>query len=301
MQTESSGGDPVREEMKCAEPPSDASRRCVYRATVPTTRPARDYTVRVIPQRSRCGGSVGIRSNPMATMMNTPQRDLQDYISEISERADVRAGSPLAIGNSGNGRRGEFRHFQPLRQPRSTGVVRPSRRRSARPGHRSGFSAQPHRRRLARLGEGDRSRSTLCLPRGWPLRTQRRTSFQFQQASPRSLRYRDFAAAPVGFCIGTWIRPVAPEQDLALSKLDNSSSMPKCVFVNEPFEWDGDQALRHPWSKTVIYETHVRGFTIHPKSGVDHPGTYRGLMEKIPYLTNPGSDRRGTDARAGVQ
>ncbi len=70
--------------------------------------------------------------------------------------------------------------------------------------------------------------------------------------------------------------------------LDNSGSMPKCVFVNEPFDWDGDQPPRHPWSQTVIYETHVRGFTIHPQSGVDHPGTYRGLMEKIPYLKTLG-------------
>jgi glycogen phosphorylase len=46
------GGDPVREEMKCARPLPDASRRCLYHATVPTTRPARDYTARVIPQRS---------------------------------------------------------------------------------------------------------------------------------------------------------------------------------------------------------------------------------------------------------
>ena len=80
----------------------------------------------------------------------------------------------------------------------------------------------------------------------------------------------------------------APKQDLVISTLDNSRSMPKCVFVNEPFEWDGDQPPCHPWSKTVIYETHVRGFTIHPKSGVDHPGTYRGLMEKIPYLKTLG-------------
>ena len=57
--------------------------------------------------------------------------------------------------------------------------------------------------------------------------------------------------------------------------------MPKCVFVNETFESDGDQPPRYPWSKTVIYEMHVRGFTIHPESGVDHPRTYRGLMEKI--------------------
>ena len=46
------GGDPVRKEMKCARLPADASLRCVYHATVPTTRPATDYTARVIPQRS---------------------------------------------------------------------------------------------------------------------------------------------------------------------------------------------------------------------------------------------------------
>ena len=82
--------------------------------------------------------------------------------------------------------------------------------------------------------------------------------------------------------------PSSPEKDLTPSKLDNAKTMPKCVFVNDPFNWAGDQPPRHPWSKTVIYETHVRGFTIHPKSGVNHPGTYRGLMEKIPYLKTLG-------------
>ena len=46
------GGDPAREEMKCARPPSDASRRCVYHATVSAARPASDYTARVMPQRT---------------------------------------------------------------------------------------------------------------------------------------------------------------------------------------------------------------------------------------------------------
>ncbi len=46
------GGDPVRVEMKRAEEPSDLSSCCVYRATVPSTRPAKDYTARVIPERS---------------------------------------------------------------------------------------------------------------------------------------------------------------------------------------------------------------------------------------------------------
>jgi glycogen operon protein len=82
--------------------------------------------------------------------------------------------------------------------------------------------------------------------------------------------------------------PSAPGQDLVPSQLDNAASMPKCVFVNYPFDWQGDRPPRHSWSKTIIYETHVRGFTVHPKSGVDHPGTYRGLMEKIPYLKELG-------------
>ncbi len=46
------GGAPVREPMKCERPPRDACRACVYRATVPATRAARDYTARVIPERS---------------------------------------------------------------------------------------------------------------------------------------------------------------------------------------------------------------------------------------------------------
>jgi starch phosphorylase len=46
------GGDPVRMEMQCARPQPDASRPCLYRATVATARPARDYTARVVPLRS---------------------------------------------------------------------------------------------------------------------------------------------------------------------------------------------------------------------------------------------------------
>jgi starch phosphorylase len=54
------GGDPVPVEMKCEGPLSDAPCHCVYRATVPTTRPAKDYTARVIPQRS--GAAVPLES-----------------------------------------------------------------------------------------------------------------------------------------------------------------------------------------------------------------------------------------------
>jgi glycogen operon protein len=93
---------------------------------------------------------------------------------------------------------------------------------------------------------------------------------------------------PWDFASALGYDPAAPGKDLTPSKRYNAKTMPKCVFVNDPFNWAGDQPLRHPWSKTVIYETHVRGFTIHPQSGVNHPGTYRGLMEKIPYLKTLG-------------
>ena len=39
---------------------------------------------------------------------------------------------------------------------------------------------------------------------------------------------------------------------------------------------------------SIIYEMHVRGFTCHPTSGVAHPGTFAGLVEKIPYLLKLG-------------
>jgi isoamylase len=76
--------------------------------------------------------------------------------------------------------------------------------------------------------------------------------------------------------------------DLSFSPIDNASTTPKCVFLYRHFDWEGAMPLRHPASDTVIYETHVRGFTIHPSSGVMSPGTFRGLTEKIPYLQDLG-------------
>ena len=55
------------------------------------------------PSALRGGSSIGIRSNPMATMKKTPQRELHDYLSEISEHADVRTGSPMPFGTQERG------------------------------------------------------------------------------------------------------------------------------------------------------------------------------------------------------
>jgi len=63
---------------------------------------------------------------------------------------------------------------------------------------------------------------------------------------------------------------------------------PKCVVIDDTFDWQGDRHLKRNLSESVIYETHVRGFTAGKSSGVKHPGTYRGLIEKIPYLKDLG-------------
>jgi len=62
----------------------------------------------------------------------------------------------------------------------------------------------------------------------------------------------------------------------------------RCLVPDDRFDWEDDQPPRIPWSDTVIYECHVRGFTIHPSSAVQHPGTFQGVVEKIPYLRQLG-------------
>src|SRR5574344_1335122 len=60
---------------------------------------------------------------------------------------------------------------------------------------------------------------------------------------------------------------------------------PKCVAADSgSFDWQGDTPPAIPLCDTVIYETHLRGYTVSPTSGVRYPGTFRGLTEKIPYL-----------------
>jgi isoamylase len=76
--------------------------------------------------------------------------------------------------------------------------------------------------------------------------------------------------------------------DLSISTIDNAGTTPKCIFTHDDFDWEMDSPPKHPTSDMVIYETHVRGFTIHPSSGVAHPGTFRSLTEKIPYLKDLG-------------
>ncbi|MCX8123866.1 MAG: glycogen debranching protein GlgX [Spirochaetes bacterium] len=78
-----------------------------------------------------------------------------------------------------------------------------------------------------------------------------------------------------------------PDEDLSFSTDKNYKESPKCIVVDTEFDWY-DRPIQTPMEDTIIYELHVKGFTYHPSSQVLHPGTYKGLAEKIPYLKELG-------------
>ena len=71
---------------------------------------------------------------------------------------------------------------------------------------------------------------------------------------------------------------------------DVSAAMKNVVADPLSYDWEGDRPLQRPFVQSVIYELHVRGFTKHPSSGATagKAGTYAGLIDKIPYLTDLG-------------
>jgi isoamylase len=76
--------------------------------------------------------------------------------------------------------------------------------------------------------------------------------------------------------------------DLSLSTVSDVAGMPKGIVVSDDFDWQGDRPLARPLRFSAIYETHVRGLTMHPSSGVAHPGTFKGVTEKIPHFKDLG-------------
>jgi glycogen operon protein len=62
----------------------------------------------------------------------------------------------------------------------------------------------------------------------------------------------------------------------------------RSVYIKPPFDWGDDCPPAIPLADSVLYELHVRGFTQHPSAGVNSPGTFTGLIEKIPYLNELG-------------
>jgi len=218
----------------------------------------------------------------------SPQRELNAYLSEVSERADVRAGSPLPLGASARDEGVNFAFFS-----RHAGRVRlelfdhPEDAAAARV-----FDLDPLRNRTGDVWhvwiKGIKPGQLYAYRADGPYRPRDGERFNFNKLllDPCATAFTRLSAWEFDPSRGN--DPSAADGDTGRSPVDSAGAMPKCVFTHEHFHWGDDHPPRHSWSRTVIYETHVRGFTVHPSSGVEHPGTYRGLIEKIPYLKDLG-------------
>ncbi len=109
---------------------------------------------------------------------------------------------------------------------------------------------------------------------------------QGHRFNPRKLLLDPYAKAITGSVdwrrrnVFPYARPPADldAADLTPDGEDDAEAMPKCVVVDPSFDWEGDRHLETPWSDTVIYEVHVKGFTMrHPEVREDLRGTYAGL------------------------
>jgi glycogen operon protein len=81
------------------------------------------------------------------------------------------------------------------------------------------------------------------------------------------------------------------QEDLSFDRRDNAATMPKNRVIDSAFTWGSDTSPRIPWHETVIYELHVKGFTMcHPDVPERLRGTYAGLATApvIEYLTRLG-------------
>lgn len=85
---------------------------------------------------------------------------------------------------------------------------------------------------------------------------------------------------------GVWGQP--PRNGHPASDLARRTTHRRSLFVRRAFDWREDAPPLTPIEDSILYEIHVRGFTVHPTSGVAHPGTFAGLVEKIPYLKSLG-------------
>jgi isoamylase len=70
---------------------------------------------------------------------------------------------------------------------------------------------------------------------------------------------------------------------------DNVDKSMRSVVIDwTDYDWEGDTPLGYPTRDLIIYEMHVGGYTHSPTSGVSRPGTFAGVIEKIPYLKSLG-------------
>ncbi len=88
------------------------------------------------------------------------------------------------------------------------------------------------------------------------------------------------------YLLDIYAKAVTGQRDWGVRSRDSNSY--RARVVKDDFDWGTSRQPLIPMEDLVIYEMHVRGFTRHGSSGVEYPGTFKGLQEKIAYLKDLG-------------
>ena len=106
---------------------------------------------------------------------------------------------------------------------------------------------------------------------------------QGHRFNPKKLLLDPYAKAITGPVIGAadtfGYQTTSPEADLSCDEQDSAAVMPRSMVLDEAFAWTDDRPPQTPWSKSLIYECHVKGLSVdHPDVAPALRGTYLGLV-----------------------
>ena len=117
------------------------------------------------------------------------------------------------------------------------------------------------------------------------------TWYTWRMDGPGHARDSGFRFEKNKHLIDPWSRAVSDKRwsrKAACQPGDNTRTAMRSVVIDDKYDWEGDTPLSVRSETAIIYELHVGGFTRHPSSKVANPGTFAGLIEKIPYLQQLG-------------
>ncbi|MGR8934287.1 MAG: glycogen debranching protein GlgX [Gammaproteobacteria bacterium] len=111
--------------------------------------------------------------------------------------------------------------------------------------------------------------------------------YAWRMDGPKNTKETGFKFDRDKHLIDPWARAVSQklwDRGAACRPGDNGRCSMRCMVVEDNYDWEGDLPLSIRSENAIIYELHVGGFTRHASADVKHPGTFAGLIEKIPYL-----------------
>nr|WP_294491448.1 alpha-amylase family glycosyl hydrolase [uncultured Mediterraneibacter sp.] len=87
--------------------------------------------------------------------------------------------------------------------------------------------------------------------------------------------------------VDPYVREIAGKKVFG-KRYDEKEHQIRGRLVSADYDWGDDKRLHLAWKDVVAYSLHIRGFTKHSSSRVPHKGTFRGVIEKLPYLKELG-------------